>query len=231
MARFTCGHDLPKGRVGMNLAHVPRDSSNRCPSCQTKTPSGVIGLLRNLQKPATALALAAASASPGKSPTKSRLSRDANSSVSMPYLVTFALDGFASQRKTAAFRTRQVDVLAALGDACLALLDRGQLASFWATARGRWGVDVGRLVLRAVAQAALRSCLGPADREPVRTDIVHALNDLVEFVRERGAVVDTPEQLDIVLDGAARLSKLRDDIAVALEALEDGFGRWEAAGK
>ncbi|KAI1771745.1 hypothetical protein F4818DRAFT_202808 [Hypoxylon cercidicola] len=212
MAMFTCGHELPKGRIGANLSHVPRDSSNRCPGCQTKTPSGVIGLLKSLQKP---------SAKPQK-PRETSISQ---------HLITFAFDRFISQRKTPGFKSRVDEVFDAFGEVCYRLLDRKQIASFSITARGRWGIDVTRQAWRAVGTAVLKTNGVYEPIEPAEAEILHTLNNMIELMRERAASVDTFEQLEIVYNSASTLRMLRDQVTSALSELEDGFTKWDAVGK
>ncbi|KAI4864853.1 hypothetical protein F4820DRAFT_323033 [Hypoxylon rubiginosum] len=212
MARFTCDHELPKGRIGTNLAHVPRDNSNRCPGCQTKSPSGVIGLLKNLQKPAP-------------DPQKPR-----DAAISQ-HLITFAFDRFISQRKAAGFKARLGEVFGVFGETCYLLLDRKQIASFSITARGKWGIEVTKQAWRAVGAAVLKTNGVYQPIQPARAEILTTLNNMIEFMRGRAAAVDTFEQLEIVYSSASTLRMLRDDVTSALSSLEDGFTKWDAVGK
>ncbi|XXH05944.1 hypothetical protein Hte_012387 [Hypoxylon texense] len=212
MARFTCGHELPAGRVGANLAHVPRDSGNRCPGCQLKSPTGVIRLLRNLQTPAP-------------DPQKPR---DASIAA---HLIMFAFERFMAQRKAPGFRARLEEVFGALGETCYLVLDRKQIRGFTVTVRGKWGIEVTKKIWRAVGVAVLKTNGVYDPIQPAEAEILTTLNNMIEFMRGRVAAVDRVEQLDIVYSSAATLRTLRDDVTSALSELEDGFTKWDAAGK
>lgn len=212
MARFCCGHELPKGRIGVNLAHVPRDFSNRCPSCQLKAPSGVIGLLKNLQKP---------------TPDQQR-ARDANTNQ---FLITFAFDRFVSQRKTEIFQARLTEVFDMFGETCYRLLDRKQIASFSITTRGRWGTDIMKQTWASIGTAVLKANGVYDPIEPAKAEILTTLNKMINLMRERAASIKTVEQLEIVYDSASTLRTLRDNVTTGLLDLETGFTKWDTAGK
>ncbi|KAI2604887.1 uncharacterized protein GGS25DRAFT_402677 [Hypoxylon fragiforme] len=255
MANFTCGHDLPKSRIGVNLAYVPRDSTNRCPDCQIKTPSGIIALLKNLQKPRDIVRTSLI-----KSPTpKSPLARTSSSSIMRSplsrssstaslsattttiramdtasinqHVMTFAFDAFAQKRKAAAmgFKERYEEMLDAWGETAYRLLDRRQISSFAMTARGRWGSDVTRQALRAVATASLKLNGVYAPIEPETAELLTTINRMISLMRQRAAAVETCEQLYIIFQGAETLRVLRVDVNIALAQLEEGLTRWEAA--
>ncbi|KAI1766159.1 hypothetical protein GGR53DRAFT_464732 [Hypoxylon sp. FL1150] len=212
MALFCCGHELPKGRIGINLAHVPRDFSNRCPSCQLKTPSGLIGLLKNLQKPTT----------------DQQKARDANTNQ---FLVTFAFDRFISQRKTPIFQARLHEGFDMFGETCYILLDRKQIASFSITTRGRWGIDITKQIWSSIGTAVLKANGVYDPIEPAKAEILATLNKMIDLMRDRAASIQTFEQLEIIYGSASTLRTLRDNVTSGLSDLENGLTKWDTAGK
>ncbi|KAI1463625.1 uncharacterized protein F4812DRAFT_468521 [Daldinia caldariorum] len=210
MSNFSCGHSL-RSRVGANLAYIAQDKKP-CPDCQTRTAAGVLALLRTLQRSWKAETL--------------------NDHNVKQHLVTYTFDRFISQRKStsAGFKEQLDEIFGAWGSACYHMLNRSQLANFSATARARWGSDIGRQALRVVAIAALKdrdiySPIKPEDAEKLAT-----LNNMIRFVKERATAIETFEQLEILLDGAEILEALKNDAMLRLEKLDEGFARWNVAG-
>ncbi|KAI1803422.1 hypothetical protein F4811DRAFT_572089 [Daldinia bambusicola] len=211
MSNFSCGHNL-KSRVGANLAYIAQDKRKPCPDCQTRTATGVLTLIRTLQRSWEADML-----------TDDNVKQ---------HLVTYIFDRFISQRKStsAGFKQQLDDIFAAWGSASYHMLSRSQLANFSATARARWGSDVGRQALRVVAVAALKDRDIYSPIEPVNAEILATLNNMIGFIRERATAIETFEQLEILFDGAETLSVLKNDAILSLVRLDESFARWNVAG-
>ncbi|KAI1104015.1 hypothetical protein F4804DRAFT_332705 [Jackrogersella minutella] len=204
-----CGHQLPKSRIGANLAYIPRDASKRCPECQTKSPNGTIQLLKNIQKSHEA-----------EKPGDPGISQ---------HIMTYVFDRVIQQRKNTStgFKQRLGDVIGVFGEVSYHVLERKQLASFIITTRGRWGSDIAKQALRAVGSAALKSNGVYAPIEPAEAEILTTLNRMITLFRGRAAAIETFEQLQIILDSAGTLRKLRDDVTSGLSKLEEGVSRWD----
>ncbi|KAI1379956.1 hypothetical protein F4677DRAFT_300172 [Hypoxylon crocopeplum] len=212
-AMFSCGHELPKSRVGANLAHTPQDSSNRCPDCQTSSPVGLLSLLKNLEDTCEA-------------------DEPLDENISL-YLITYTFHRFVSQRKApeGGFKRQFDTLLYAWGETCHCLLDRKQILSFYRTAKGRWGSDIAKLALRAVGTAALKANGVHTSIPPENAEILATVNRMIELMKERARSIESFEQLLILLNGAAMLRMLRGQVTFALVQLEEGYTRWDAAGK
>ncbi|OTB17074.1 hypothetical protein K445DRAFT_21266 [Daldinia sp. EC12] len=210
MSNFSCGHNL-RSRVGANLAYIAQDKRKPCPDCQTRTAAGVLTLLRTLQK--------------------SWEMKTLSDNNIRQHLVTYIFDRFISQRKStsAGFKQQLDEILSAWGMSCYQMLNRSQLANFSATARARWGSDIGRQALRVVAIAALKDRDVYKPIEPEDAEILATLNNMIAFLRERATAIETFEQLEIVFDGAETLGALKNDSILALVRLDEGFARWDAA--
>ncbi|KAI0848476.1 hypothetical protein F5Y00DRAFT_262572 [Daldinia vernicosa] len=210
MSNFSCGHSL-KSRVGANLAHIAQDKRKPCPDCQTRTPGGVLTLLKILQKSCETKKLS-----------------DPNIKQ---YLTTYIFDRFISQRKNTStgFKQQFDEIFQEWGTATYYILDQKQLSNLSVTIRARWGSDVGRQALRVVAIAALKEYEVFDPIEPADAEILATLNRMIGFMRDRATAVETFDQLEVIFDGAATLGTLRDNVTSALIRLEDGFTKWDAA--
>ncbi|KAF3068952.1 hypothetical protein GL218_08054 [Daldinia childiae] len=210
MSNFSCGHNL-KSRVGANLAYIAEDKRKPCPDCQTRTPAGVLALLKSLLK----------------SCETEKLS-DPNIKQ---YLVTYIFDRFISQRKStsAGFKQQFDEIFQEWGTATHYMLDHSQLSNLSVTIRARWGSDVGRQALRVVAIASLKENEVFLPIEPADAEILATLNRMIGFMRDKATSVETFEQLEVVFDGAETLGTLRDNIISALLRLDEGLTKWDAA--
>ncbi|KAI2634943.1 hypothetical protein GGS26DRAFT_531580 [Hypomontagnella submonticulosa] len=206
MATFTCGHLLPKSRIGVNLAHIPREKGARCPECQTKSPVGTIALLKN---------------------TKKLGKRNPNVNL---HVLTYVFDRFMSQRKDVdtGFKKQFANIISQWSETAFHMLDRKQLASFLITVRGRWGSEIVKQILRSLAMEALKVNDVYTPIEPRDAEILHTFNRMVSFTKSRAATMQNVEQLEIICNNAAILKKLRDDVTSALSKLEEGFAKWDA---
>ncbi|KAI0112367.1 hypothetical protein F4776DRAFT_641130 [Hypoxylon sp. NC0597] len=212
MPSFSCGHKLPKSRVGANLSHIPQDNCKRCPDCQTKTAAGTLRLLMNLQKPCE---------------NEKRLDPNINQ-----YLITYTFDRFVLQRKMTSngFKQNFNKLLCICGEVSLHLLGRKQLSSFILTTKGRWGRNIAKQTLRAVGTAALKANGVYTLIEPVDSEILTTLNRMIILCRERVAAIEVFEHLEIILDSATVLKSMQDEVIFALSRLEDGFTKWDSIG-
>ncbi|KAI1655911.1 hypothetical protein F4813DRAFT_397850 [Daldinia decipiens] len=210
MSNFSCGHNL-KSRVGANLAYIAQDKRKPCPDCQTRTPAGVLILLKSLQKSCETKKLC--------------------DTHIKQYLLTYIFDRFISQRKSTStgFKQQFDEIFQAWGTATYYMLDHDQLSNLSVTIRARWGSDVGRQALRVVAIAALKENDVFVPIEPVDAEILATLNSMIGFMRDRASAVETFEQLEVVFDGAGTLGTLRDNVTSALLRLEEGSTKWDAA--
>ena len=206
MASFTCGHGLPKSRIGVNLAHIPREKGGRCPDCQMKSPVGTITLLKSMNKL-------------GKRNTNINL-----------YVLTYVFDKFMSQRKDTdtGFKKQLTNIINQWSETAFYILDRSQLGSFLITVRGRWGSEIVKRILRSLAMESLKMNDVYTPIEPYDAEILHTFNSMVGFAKTRAAAVENLEQLDIISGNAVVLKKLRDDVISALSKLEDGFSNWNS---
>ncbi|KAI8958302.1 hypothetical protein F5Y11DRAFT_362794 [Daldinia sp. FL1419] len=207
MSNFSCGHGL-RSRVGANLAYIAQDKKP-CPDCQTRTPAGVLTVLKSLRKSCE---------------TKRLCDRNIKQ-----HLITYIFDRFISQRKSTStgFKQQFEEIFHAWGIACYHVLDQKQLSDLSVTIRARWGSDVGRQALRVVAIATLQENGVFEPIEPAEAEILATLNNMIGFVRGRAAAIETFEQLEIIFDGAKTMGRLRDDITRALLQLEEGFTKWD----
>ncbi|KAI0835503.1 hypothetical protein F5Y06DRAFT_299647 [Hypoxylon sp. FL0890] len=210
MPTFNCGHELPKSRVGANLSHIPQDYGKRCPDCQTKTATGTIGLLRNLQQSC-----------------ENENSLDPNISQR---LITYAFDRFVSQRKTSGFKQNFDEFLRACGEVSLHLLGRKQLSNFILTAKNRWGSEIAKQALRAIGTAALKANGVYTPIEPADAEILTTLNRMITLCKERASAIDVFDQLEIILNSAKILKSLQNEVIFALSHLEEGFTKWDSIG-
>ncbi|KAI1140946.1 hypothetical protein F5Y05DRAFT_423808 [Hypoxylon sp. FL0543] len=210
MPNFHCGHELPKSRVGANLSHIPQDSGKRCPDCQTKTATGILALLKSLQKS-----------------YESKSSLDPNV---IQRLITYAFDRFVSQRKTTGFKQNFDEFLRTCGEVSLRLLGQKQLSDFILTAKGRWGSEIAKQALRSIGTAALKANGVYRPIEPADAEILTTLNRMITLCRERAASIEVFEQLEIILNSATILKSLQDEVIFALSHLEEGFTKWDSIG-
>ncbi|KAI1204846.1 uncharacterized protein F4807DRAFT_465212 [Annulohypoxylon truncatum] len=211
MPAFGCGHELRKSRIGVNLSYLPQVNTRRCPECQTKTAEGILGLLKSMQKSHDA----GESRDPGIN----------------QHLITYLFDRFTTQRKGAGFQLVFKEFFCVFGEVSYHVLDRKQLSSFFTTVRGRWGSDIAKQALRALATAALRSNGIYELVEPASADILSALNRMIILSRERAAAVETFQQLQIILDSTGTLRMLRDDVTFAVTQLDEGYAKWDISAR
>ncbi|KAI1092950.1 hypothetical protein F5B19DRAFT_501904 [Rostrohypoxylon terebratum] len=210
MVRFGCGHELPKSRIGVNLSHLPLDSHRRCPQCLTKSGTGILGLFQSMQK--------------------SRNAEQRDPGINQ-HLITYIFDRFITQRKGAVFQKLSKEFFYEFGSSCYHLLDRKQLSSLFATIRGRWGSDIAKQALRAVATATLKSNGIYELVEPATAEILGALNRMILLSRERASSIESFQQLQIILDSTGTLRMLRDDVTSAVIQLDENYARWETIHK
>ncbi|KAI1408231.1 hypothetical protein F5Y13DRAFT_194512 [Hypoxylon sp. FL1857] len=207
MSGFSCGHELPKSRIGAYLSHIPQDECKRCLDCQTKTAVGTLRLLKNLRNSCENL--------------------DPNVGQ---YVITFAFDRFILQRKATAngFKQNFDELLRVHGEVSLHLLGRRQLSSFFLAVKGRWGGDIAKQALRAIGTAALKASGVYTPIEPANAEILATLNRMISLFRRRVIAINDFKQLEIILDSATTLESLRDEVIFALSRLEEGLAKWDS---